>query len=643
MRAEIGEYCENPRVRLWRYDCGQTLEFFGMEVPDGTELQFYQGEHSSKTFVKDGAAAVPDYFLSRAEGVIAYLYIAGANSGITVRKIYIVVQDRPKPTHYVDPTPPVDYSRLLPPGGAGGDVLMFGPEGPYWESDPDKPVQWENIAGRPDTFPPSAHNHTITDVAGLEQAFTDETNARKEADLDEKTARISGDNALQLAVNEARSIAEGRSRAFVFESEEEMQSWTAVNPDKLNIGDNLWIIDTGVPDFWWDGTQPRPLETQKVDLSDYYTKEEIALLIASKANAAEVSAALDAIRAEIAANVAAIQERVLTATFTGHTENQNVHVTAEKQAVWNGKKDDLYGLFVDGRATATTGYWHLLFRVDVSGYAATDINGEIFVQQLYNGSNTPSILNSGILAFGVRASSGTTNSFSYLKWLNSTHNTVANIQYFAINSVSVENGNYIEFYIYNKVTHAGYRTSIASLSSRAAGHTLTFTGYKNWNATTTLTELPTTGTIIYSELSQSLKQINTNAGNIVDLAEVAAANSENFKNYLPLAGGTMTGDINVRKSGDKVIVFRDENNIERGKIRSTAINNMVISAGEANIYFRPNGSSSTNGEVVLYPGGSFNVSGPLFVAGTNVLSAITNLQSDIATLKAAIVALGGTV
>jgi hypothetical protein len=47
--------------------------------------------------------------------------------------------------------------------------------------------------------------------------------------------------------------------------------------DGLNMGDNLYIRDTGVPDYWWDSTskQAYPLETQKVDLSEYVKTDDV--------------------------------------------------------------------------------------------------------------------------------------------------------------------------------------------------------------------------------------------------------------------------------------------------------------------------------------------------------------------------------
>ena len=92
--------------------------------------------------------------------------------------------------------------------------------------------------------------------------------------------------------DEALTIAKGRNRALTFLTYQELSSWIDgdfTRPDgktvsDLMTGDNLYIVETGVPDYWWDGEQIRPLETQKVDLSEYaekdYVDEEIAEQVA---------------------------------------------------------------------------------------------------------------------------------------------------------------------------------------------------------------------------------------------------------------------------------------------------------------------------------------------------------------------------
>ncbi len=67
------------------------------------------------------------------------------------------------------------------------------------------------------------------------------------------------------------NIALGKNQARVFPNVSDLDNWLSIpeNTDKLNIGDNFYIIATDVPDYWWDGNQKQRLETQKVDLTTY--------------------------------------------------------------------------------------------------------------------------------------------------------------------------------------------------------------------------------------------------------------------------------------------------------------------------------------------------------------------------------------
>lgn len=80
---------------------------------------------------------------------------------------------------------------------------------------------------------------------------------------------------LRAEVVEAKTIAEGASKAFVFDTEESMNEWLThpENTAQLQIGNHLLIRELDVPDYWWDGTAAYPLETEKVDLSGYVTIE----------------------------------------------------------------------------------------------------------------------------------------------------------------------------------------------------------------------------------------------------------------------------------------------------------------------------------------------------------------------------------
>jgi len=106
--------------------------------------------------------------------------------------------------------------------------------------------------------------------------------------------RINAGNALSEKIDEAKAIAEGGARARVFADEAELDAWLAVreNTDTLNVGDNFYIIETDVPDYWWDGTRKQKLETGKVDLAQYYTKTQIDILLSSKLDITTFNAAL---------------------------------------------------------------------------------------------------------------------------------------------------------------------------------------------------------------------------------------------------------------------------------------------------------------------------------------------------------------
>lgn len=81
-------------------------------------------------------------------------------------------------------------------------------------------------------------------------------------------------------VAEVEAIAKGRATGYVFDTIEDMFMWLDErNASKLNLGDNLYIRQTEVPDYWWDGSRPSMLETDKVDLSGYATLEDLSAAI----------------------------------------------------------------------------------------------------------------------------------------------------------------------------------------------------------------------------------------------------------------------------------------------------------------------------------------------------------------------------
>lgn len=78
-----------------------------------------------------------------------------------------------------------------------------------------------------------------------------------------------------------RRIAEGKNTAYIFDTVEAMDEWLGVpeNTANLRIGDSFWIREIDVPDYWWDGAAAIEQEGPKIDLSPYYTKDEVADIV----------------------------------------------------------------------------------------------------------------------------------------------------------------------------------------------------------------------------------------------------------------------------------------------------------------------------------------------------------------------------
>ncbi|KAA6402984.1 MAG: hypothetical protein EZS28_001489 [Streblomastix strix] len=77
----------------------------------------------------------------------------------------------------------------------------------------------------------------------------------------------------QPQLQEVRDIATGKSKAYVFQTQAELNDQMAIqdNVAKLIIGDNLYIVDKEVTDYWWDGTDLKVLETELPDTSNVVT------------------------------------------------------------------------------------------------------------------------------------------------------------------------------------------------------------------------------------------------------------------------------------------------------------------------------------------------------------------------------------
>lgn len=105
---------------LTQWDYGQILSV-AYEIPDGSEVNFYQGSLSSMAYMHGKQVKIPDYMLQNATAITAYIYIRKEECGETVLTIWLPIVSRPRPDNYILPDME-EYKRLLPLGGEPGQV-----------------------------------------------------------------------------------------------------------------------------------------------------------------------------------------------------------------------------------------------------------------------------------------------------------------------------------------------------------------------------------------------------------------------------------------------------------------------------------------------------------------------------------------
>ena len=148
------------------------------------------------------------------------------------------------------------------------------------------------------------------DASGAASSAVSAHNTSSTAHSDIRTlvsnAQTAANNA-QAKANSAYTLAEGRARAVSFDTVEAMTSaLKAAAKTDYKIGDNLFIKATGVSDYWVSnvlttnsGTygyfEVSVLETQKVDLTNYYTKSEIDTKFLTKTDASVTYATISTV------------------------------------------------------------------------------------------------------------------------------------------------------------------------------------------------------------------------------------------------------------------------------------------------------------------------------------------------------------
>lgn len=149
---------------LYQYDYGQIMEFTGCMVRDGTEVHFFQGEYSCCEAVTQQTVKIPDYLLRLDKPILAYMYVMNANEGKTIKRFTILTYPRKRPSGYIDPSKPADYSRLLPIGGEVGDSLIRTADGYEWKNYDDVFATDKELASVAATVPQFASMQEIEDI-----------------------------------------------------------------------------------------------------------------------------------------------------------------------------------------------------------------------------------------------------------------------------------------------------------------------------------------------------------------------------------------------------------------------------------------------------------------------------------------------
>lgn len=198
----------------------------------------------------------------------------------------------------------------IPTGGTIGQFLQKTDDGTAW-ADIDLSGKADTNGTYPDmtvgnaTNATTAQSATTAASATTAETATNATNATHATNADKATSDVEGNAILstyakitalneinatlqevQETANEAEAIARGKATSYAFETLTALDDWLEVpeNVAKLNIGDNLYIDDVGVPDYWWNGEARMILESEKPDMSNYYSKDEIDTKLGQKAN-----------------------------------------------------------------------------------------------------------------------------------------------------------------------------------------------------------------------------------------------------------------------------------------------------------------------------------------------------------------------
>ncbi len=98
-------------------------------------------------------------------------------------------------------------------------------------------------------------------------------------------------------LTEVRALAEQATKGIVFATTERLDQWLAgsitrpdgLTPADLIVGQDLYILALDEPDYWWTGTEYQALQTAKVDIAGYPSRQELTDGLGGKVDKAGTS------------------------------------------------------------------------------------------------------------------------------------------------------------------------------------------------------------------------------------------------------------------------------------------------------------------------------------------------------------------
>ena len=140
--------CDITVPGLTQWDYGQVMEITGIPAAEGTEIHYAIRSRRGEAIItvaeiKDGIlySRIPDKLLETGEDLYAYVYVADADSGETVRAITLPVKRRPKPGDYDAPAEKNLLRQLMEQVKGKADSMTLDESGEYLQlTSEGKPV-----------------------------------------------------------------------------------------------------------------------------------------------------------------------------------------------------------------------------------------------------------------------------------------------------------------------------------------------------------------------------------------------------------------------------------------------------------------------------------------------------------------------